>query len=150
MKTRGLIIVASVVLAASAARGDWLYGIDTHPHQVAPNVWRFSVNLHARPVAPIGFVGSQFNFSRPEDGIRVDYGFDGAGIDYADGRTFYAIAPTLFDTLDGYINGWNLVDLNDGSFEGLVYATAPLTSVEFRIDAAGFGNPHTSAFAKPH
>jgi hypothetical protein len=88
-----------------------------------------------KPAGALRFVWSQYDFADPTEGVAVDYDFNGAGTDFFDRRTFYAIAPTLFDQLDGFINGWDVADMNDGRFSGVVYATAPLTTVHFSIEA---------------
>jgi hypothetical protein len=125
------------LLCAAPASAAWCAGMDRHPHQIKPHVWHFSVQMPCAPVGTIYFANSQYNFRRLDSGIQVDYAFDGPGIDFTDGRIFYAIAPTLF-TGGRYLNGWGIVDLNDATFDGLVYATAPLDSVEFQIEADGF------------
>ena len=72
----------------------------------------------------------------PTRGIAVDYDFDGPGIDFTDGRAFYAIAPTIFDQADAQpVSPWNIVDPSDGTFSGVVRATAELTTVELYIEA---------------
>jgi hypothetical protein len=126
------------LFCAAPASADWCAGIDRHPLQVKPHVWHFTVRMPCAPLGEVYFVNSQYNFLRYTRGIKVDYAFDGPGIDFRDGRGFYAIAPTLFNTLDGYLNGWAIVDLNDVTFEGLVHATTALDSVEFQIEADGF------------
>jgi hypothetical protein len=107
-------------------------GIDEHPRQISPGKWRFSITV---PFMPVGlqFVGAQYDFAGMTNGIDVR----GPGWYFADNRQFYAIAPTLFDPIDGFIAGWNITDLNNGTFSGVVYATAPLTTVHFTIVADG-------------
>jgi len=71
----------------------------------------------------------------PTNGISADYAYDGPGIDWTDDRTFLAIAPTLFDSEDGFIQGWSAWDIVNGKFSGRVYATAPLVRVWFTVEA---------------
>ena len=125
-----------VCLAVTTCLGtEFQYAVDNQPEQIAPNLWRFSVPIGVKPVGQLAAVWSQYDFASPTEGIEVDYDFNGSGIDYSDGRAFWAIAPTLFDPLDGYINGWEPSALRDGTFTGLVYATAPLAVVHFMIAA---------------
>ncbi len=111
------------------------YAVDEHPQQIAADTWRFMVPVGVRPVGTLYSTWSQYDFASATQGIEVDYAFDGAGIDFADHRTFSVIAPGLSDQIDGYVNGWGGGGMADGTFGGVVYATAPLTSVHFGIEA---------------
>lgn len=114
------------------------YAVDEHPQPLAANTWRFVVHLGVRPVGPLQFAWSQYDFMSATQGIEVDYAFNGAGIDYTSDRTFSAIAPTLCDRIDGCMNGWDVAGMTDGSFSGVVYATSPLTAVHFGVEADRF------------
>ena len=131
-----LACAVAMCLAATPCRAtDYLTVVDDQPRQIGPNMWRFVVQVGVRPAGTLQFANAQYDFAFPTEGIEVDYDFNGPGVDFADGREFYAIAPTLFDQLDGFIHGWDLSDLGDGVFSGVVYATAPLTAVHFTIAA---------------
>ncbi len=129
-----------VCLASTACRAtEWQSGVDAHPRRVGQNAWHFKIHLGVKPVGQLQFVGSQFDFAWQTRGIAVDYDFTfrrGGG--WSDSRSFQTIAPTLFDTVDGFINGWEATDLNDGTFSGVVYATAPPTAVYVLIAADSF------------
>ena len=134
-----LLCAAYLCLAATTCvASEFRYAVDEHPKQVRWNVWRFSVQVGAIPVGALDFACAQYDFATPTAGIAVDYDFDGAGNDFSDDRLFYGIAPTLFDQYSGFINGWDISDLGDGIFSGLVYARAPLTAVHFMIEADQF------------
>src|SRR5262245_41263414 len=105
---------------------EWWVGVDDHPRQVAPNMWYFSIKLPVKPMGQLQFVGSQYDFAGATQGFAVDYKANGGGTDFADPGTFYVIAPTLFDTIDGYINGWDAGCMDSKTFSGVVYANAPL------------------------
>ena len=109
--------------------------MEEHPQPIAANTWRFVIHLGVRPVGELQFVWSQYDFASATQGIDVDYAFNGTGIDFSDPRTFSSIAPTLLDRLDGHTNGWDRADMADGTFSGVVYATAPLTTVSFGVEA---------------
>lgn len=109
--------------------------VDEQPQQIGPNLWHFAVRVGVRPLGAVQFACAEYDFAAPTEGIEVDYDFNGAGLDFADDRMFYAIAPTLFDQIHGFINGWDAFDLRDGIFSGVVYATAPLTAVHLMIEA---------------
>lgn len=143
MKGACLLVVLLAVCVPRAARADWWTNADTHPREIAPGTWYFSINVPVQPVGELQFVNAQYDFydfdrdvGTPTDGIAVDYAYDGADIDWTDGRTFLAIAPTLFDEEDGFIQGWSAWDLKNGKFEGTVYATAPLLRVSFTVAAS--------------
>ncbi len=114
---------------------EWWIGVDQSPRQIAPNAWRFRIEVPVQPAGKLQFVGSEYDFASLTQGITVDYQFDRPGISFSDPREFLAVAPTLFDPHDGFIHGWDLLDLKDGTFSGVVYATAPLTTVYFSIAA---------------
>jgi hypothetical protein len=142
MKNISRFIVFAILLATATARAEWWTNTDDHPRQIAPGVWYFSIHVPVYPVAQLQFVAAQYDFydfrngsGTSTNGISVDYAYDGRGIDWTDGRTFLAIAPTLFDLHDGFIQGWSAWDVVNGKFEGTVYATAPLVRVWFTVSA---------------
>ena len=148
MKQRGRNFLASmrafIILACSLGTcfptttclaTEWCYGVDENPQQIGPNAWHFTIDLGLKPAGRLHFVSSQYDFAWPTEGIDVDYDFSKAHIDFSDDRVFYAIAPTLFDDIDGYLGGWSAADMKDGIFSGVVYATAPLTTVYFGMEA---------------
>ena len=124
--------------ATTCGATEFWYGVDESPRQVAPNTWRFSIKVPVKLAGQLEFVGSQYDFAGATEGIDVDYKFNGRGIDFWDDRVFYAIAPTLFNLSDGFVNGWDLDDLANGTFSGVVTATAPLTTVHLSIVAESF------------
>jgi hypothetical protein len=124
-----------ICLATAPCLAESFSAVDEQPQQIDANTWRFAVQVGVRPLGTLEFVGSQYDFASPTQGIEVAYGFRRRGVDFSDSRTFYAISPTLFDQLDGFIDGWDLSDLRDGIFSGVVSATAPLTAVHFVIEA---------------
>ena len=127
---------AYICLAATTGLAiETRYAVDEHPQQVAADTWRFLVDVGVRPVGTLYFAWSQYDFASATAGVEVDYAFDGAGIDFSDQRTFSVIAPALADQIHGDVNGWGVAGVSDGTFGGVVYATAPLTSVTFGIEA---------------
>ena len=138
------VCVILLLFATATARADWWVNTDDHPRQIARGVWQFSIPVSVYPVGQLQFVNAQFDFydvrtgdGRPTDGIRVDYAYNGPGIDWRDDRAFLAIAPTLFDREHGFFQGWTDWDIVNGRFEGTVYATAPLVRVWFTVVADG-------------
>lgn len=130
-----------ICLAATPClAGRYRFGVDLHPQQVGPNAWHFAIDLRVKPIGRPQFVGSQYDFASATQGIAIDYDFNSAqgGSGFSDARTFMAIAPTLFDPIDGFKNGWDATDLKDGIFSGVVYSTAPPTAVYFMIEARRF------------
>lgn len=121
---------------------EWLYAVDENPRRAGPDMWRFSIKLGVKPIGQLLFAWSQYDFASATQGIEVDYDFNGRGIDFSDDRRFYAIAPTLFESIDGFFAGWDVADMNDGVFRGVVYSTAPLTRVHFIIEAESFMPVH--------
>src|SRR5437016_1794663 len=105
MKNIGRVVVALISLPlATTARADWWTNTDDHPRLIAPGVWYFSINVPVHPVGQLQFVNAQYDFydfstgvAASTNGISVDYAYDGPGTDWTDGRTFLAIAPTLFN-----------------------------------------------------
>ena len=142
MKRACIVVAFLSLLVPAVARADWWTNADHHPHEIAPGAWYFSINVPVRPVGQLQFVNAQYDFydfdadeGEPADGISVDYTYNGPGIDWTDGRTFLAIAPTLFDEDEGFIQGWSSWSLVKGKFEGIVYSTAPLLRVSFTVTA---------------
>jgi len=136
-----LLLGCLLSLTTTVHAGSWT-NTDDHPRQIAPGVWSFSVNVPVHPVGQLHFVNAQYDFydsstgiGVPTNGISADYAYDGPGIDWTDDRTFLAIAPTLFDSEDGFIQGWSAWDIVNGKFSGRVYATAPLVRVWFTVEA---------------
>lgn len=127
-----------ICLATTTCPAAEWFGMDQSPRQIAANLWHFSINLGVRPVGHMQFVWSQYDFAWDTRGFAVVYDFNPGRLSCADPRRFLSIAPTLFDPVDGYMHGWNATDLNDGTFSGVVYATAPLTTVYFLIEADRF------------
>jgi hypothetical protein len=140
------VILSSVlwigVAPTTCLATEWWVGVDQNPRQIAPNAWRFRIKVPVTPAGQLQFVGSQYDFASLTQGITVHYQINGPGSDFSDPGEFLAIAPTLFDLLDGFLNGWDLIDLKDGTFSGVVYATAPLTTVYFSIAAEGLVPVH--------
>ncbi len=134
LMSAGLMWVLWLYLATTAGAAMWV-GSDDHPQQVAPNAWHFAIRVPVRAIGGLQFVGSQYDFLAPTQGIAVDYRSDGMGVDFADRRNFLAIAPTLYNQVDGFINGWSADGLGSRTFSGIVYATAPLTNVSITIIA---------------
>jgi len=142
-RTLTLCLLALAALSlAQPARADWWTNTDEHPRLIAPGTWYFSINVPVQPVGQLQFVNAQYDFydfstgvGTSTNGISVDYAYDGPGIDWTDGRTFLAIAPTLFNLRDGFIQGWSAWDIVNGKFQGTVYATAPLVRVWFTVAA---------------
>ena len=140
---RAIVVLACLgLLLTTTARADWWTCTDDHPREIAPGVWYFSVNVPVHPVGELQFVNAQYDFydvstgvGASTEGISVDYAYNGAGMDWTDDRTFLAIAPTLFDPSDGFIQGWSAWDVVKGKFDGTVYATAPLVRVWFTVSA---------------
>lgn len=120
---------------------EWREAVDQSPQQIGPGEWEFIVDLGAKPRGP-QFIGSQYDFDGATQGITVDYDYNGSGIDFSDDREFLGIAPTLFNLVDGFIHGWELVDLKDGVFSGVVYSTVPLTEVRLLVLADSFVQIH--------
>ena len=129
------LLVHICLAATTAGASEYRYAVDKHPRRIAANAWHFVIRTGVRPAGELHHVLSQYDFASPTQGIAVDYAFNGPGMDYSDPRTFYAIAPTLFDPTDGPIDGWDVVDLQDGIFSGIVYSTARLTRVHLMIEA---------------
>ena len=130
-----------ICLAATPClAGRYRFGVDRHPQQVGPNAWHFTIDLRVRPIGKVQFVGSQYDFVSATQGLAIDYDFNSAqgGTGFSDSRRFMAIAPTLFNPIDGFMNGWDVADLKDGTFSGVIYATAPPTAVYFMIEARHF------------
>ena len=120
---------------------EWQFGIDQNPQPIGQGAWHFTIDLGVRPVGHLQFVGSQYDFDWFTEGITTivyDFNVNQGGSGYSDSREFLAIAPTLYDPIDGFIHGWDVADLKDGTFSGVVYATAPLTAVYFLIEADRF------------
>lgn len=142
MKRLPRLLLGSLLLLTTTVHADSWTNTDDHPRQIAPGIWSFSVNVPVHPVGQLEFVNAQYDFydfstgvGASTDGISVDYAYDGPGIDWTDHRTFLAIAPTLFDLVDGFIQGWSAWDIVNGKFNGTVYATAPLVRVWFTVEA---------------
>ena len=138
----GFLLASSLLSSTTAALADWWINTDDHPRLIAPGVWHFSINVPVQPVGQLQFVNAQYDFydvssgvGVSTNGISVDYAYDGPGVDWTDGRTFLAIAPTLFDVRDGFIQGWSAWDVVNGKVNGTVYATAPLVRVWFAVEA---------------
>ena len=128
-------------------------GVDDSPIQVAEDVWRFRIVLGVKPRGNLGFIGSQYDFDSLTNGIRVDYDYNGEGVDYIADGEFLSIAPTLHIAGENeFLHGWDISDLDDGIFSGVVYASARLTSVRIDVEADSFipvgGDPdvYTSEF----
>jgi murein DD-endopeptidase MepM/ murein hydrolase activator NlpD len=117
-----------ISLAATGRASEFRYAVDEHPQLIAPNTWRFVIPVGVRPVGELQFAWSQYDFNNT--GTELD-----TRTDFSDRRTFLAIAPTLFNQIDGLINGWDVADMDDGTFSGVVQSTAPLTMVHFGIEA---------------
>ncbi len=133
-----LLCALCIGLPATCLATEWLYAVDENPRQAGPNTWRFAIRTGVKPIGQLLFAWSQYDFASATQGIEVDYDFNGRGIDFSDDRRFYAIAPTLFESIDGFLAGWDVADMNDGVFRGVVYSTAPLTRVHFIIEADSF------------
>ena len=141
-RTSRAVVAAFGLWLATPASAEWWTNTDDQPRQIAPGAWYFSVNVPVRPVGRLELVVAQYDFydfntgiGTTTDGISVDYAYDGVGVDWSDDRTFLAIAPTLFDQSDGFIEGWSAWDVVKGKFAGTVYATAPLVRVWFSVEA---------------
>jgi hypothetical protein len=89
MKHISCVVASFCLLLATAARADWWTAIDTHPRNLGDGAWSFFIPITVCPVG-LQFVSSQYDFPTPTNGIAVDYTFNGTGIDFEDGRTFYA------------------------------------------------------------
>jgi hypothetical protein len=150
MKHISCVVVVSLGLfLASAARADWWTNTDDRPRQVAPGVWSFSIKVPVQPVGHLQFVNAQYDFydfprhlGAATDGMSVDYAYNGAGIDFTQDGTLFAVAPTLFEPVDGFIQGWSGWGIVNGRLEGTVYATARLLRVSITIvaDRLVYGN----------
>jgi len=137
------LAVAMITVPATACHARaWRHWVDKHPVQIAPNAWQFAVDLRAVPYGRVFFVSSEYDFAAPTDGMVVAYDFSEGTSGYSDPRRVLAVAPTLFDQTDGFLNGWDISDMRDGVFSGVVYASAPLTEVHFLIQADRFVWPH--------
>jgi len=142
-----LVVLAAITAAwigASATAGHalrWRYGVDARPQQIAPNAWHFSISLKATPRGQVYFASSQYDFAGATNGMVVTYDFTQNTSGYTDSRSFLTVAPTLFEPADGYMNGWDAADLQDGTFSGVVYSTARLTAVHFYVEADSFARP---------
>ncbi len=135
---RTAVLIAALLLccATAAQAQQWYAGTDTHPQAIGHGAWRFRIAV-PQPVGQLYFANSQYDFARPTQHIAVDYQYDHRGDDFVADVQCTAIAPTLYDTEDGYLYGWSLDDLRDGWFAGTVHATATLTAVHFSIMADG-------------
>lgn len=132
-KRHALIIAALLLLALPAHAADVILR-DTHPHKVGRTAYSFAIPVP--PMQGLTIAIAQYNFARPTQGLAVDYECDGAGIDWQTSATGIAIAPTLYTVWDGAMQGWQVSDLADGWFRGIVYAGAPLTEVDLWLDFA--------------
>jgi hypothetical protein len=136
--TRSAAVLACAVtmcLAPTASFADFLYVADEQPQQIDVDLWRFTLPVGVRPAGALQFASVEFDFASLTQGVEVSYDFNGRRTDYVDGREFLSVSPTLFNQRDGFIHGWQLSDLHDGVFSGVVRATAPLTGVYFTIEA---------------
>jgi hypothetical protein len=147
-------VVSLGLFLASAARADWWTNTDDRPRQVAPGVWSFSIKVPVQPVGRLQFVNAQYDFydfasnlGTATNGMSVDYAHNGKGIDFTQDGTLFAVAPTLFEPVDGFIQGWSRWGIVNGRFKGTVYATARPLRVSITIVADGFvyGNRRVSA-----
>jgi hypothetical protein len=148
---RTAVLIAALLLccATAAPAQQWYYGTDAHPQRIAAGAWRFRIPVPV-PVGNLYFANSQYDFARPTQHIAVDYAYNGSGDDFVAATQCLAIAPTLYDALDGYLYGWDVSDLRDGWFAGTVQATTTLTAVHFSIMADGLiqtkgGDGHAKA-----
>jgi hypothetical protein len=142
LTTRALILAVPCGLwlcsATTACHAEWRYGIDLHPRKVGRNAYRFKIKLGVVPQGDLQFVGSEYDFASMTRGVAVAYDFSHRRSGCSDPRPFLAVAPTLFNEEEGFMNGWDVTDLQDGKFSGVVHATAPLTAVHFLVAADGF------------
>jgi hypothetical protein len=142
---RCVVVVSLGLFLASAARADWWTNTDDRLRQIAPGAWSFSIKVPVQPVGQLQFVNAQYDFydfpsnlGTATDGMSVDYAYNGAGIDFTEDGALFAVAPTLFEPVDGFIQGWSGWGIVNGRFQGTVYATAPPLRVSITIVADGF------------
>ena len=126
-----IVLLCLSVFVTAPCLGEWIFAADTHPRRIARHMWAFSIQTGVRPEG-LRFAASQYNFAAATHGIKVDYGRYPDGFDFIDTRVFYAIAPTLYDQIDGFINCGKSVDMNSGVLEGVVHSTSSLVGVHLR------------------